>query len=208
MRPPSGRAGFSLVLGAVLGLALGGCLVPGYRFHHERDDFERIESWRMSGNALSQPAGSADWIALDAEAVRPRGDSVRYALVVDYRAADEPLGLRRGESLIVLADTARYVFSTDQVGLRKDLRGPRETARYPVSRDAMRRIALAGRIRVRVIGRSYYVDRNVTNRGLWRFRELMEAVEGIPVPPRPSRRAPSAAPPQQPAAGPGRMPAG
>lgn len=62
------------------------------------------------------------------------------------------------------------------------LRGTRETARYPVPREAMRRIATAGQIRVRMVGQRWYVDRTVTNRGLWRFRRLMEAVEGIPLP--------------------------
>jgi len=179
---------------AALCLGAGGCLLPGYALQHQRDDFGRTETWRMRGNALSVPPGADDWVALDAEAVRPRGDTVRYAFVVDYRSGDEPLGLRRGESLIVLADTARFTFSTAGARLDEDVRGPRETARYPVPGDAMRRIATAGQIRVRVVGRRYYVDRVVTNRGLWRFRRLMEAVEGIPVPPRPSRRRPAAAP--------------
>jgi hypothetical protein len=191
-----------LVAGMMMGIAAAGCGVPTYTLRHQHDDFARTDTWRMQGNALSAPAGAQDWMALDAEAVRPRGDSVRYALVVEYRAGDEPLGLRRGESLIVLADSARFAFTTQGVELDDALLGPREVARYPVSGDAMRRIATAGSIRVRVIGREYYVDRRVTNRGLWRFRRLMEAVEGIPVPPRPSRRAPAAARPPTPAPAP------
>lgn len=187
---------------ALLSAAAAGCAVPTYTLQHQRDDFARTETWRMKGNALSTPAGAQDWVALDAEAVRPRGDSVHYAFVVEYRAADEPLGLRRGESLIVLADTARFAFSTQGVDFDDNLLGPREVARYPVPAEAMRRIALATSIRVRVIGREYFVDRSVTNRGLWRFRRLMEAVEGIPVPPRPSRRAPAATRPVAPAARP------
>lgn len=195
MRVRGGRAAWI----AALCLGAGGCLLPGYSLQHQRDDFARTETWRMQGNALSVPPGADDWVALDAEAVRPRGDSVSYAFIVDYRSGDEPLGLRRGESLIVLADTARFTFSTAGARLDEDVRGPRETARYPVPADAMRRIATAGQIRVRVVGRRYYVDRVVTNRGLWRFRRLMEAVEGIPVPPRPPRRRPAA--PRPPAPG-------
>lgn len=184
-----------LLAAGLIGIATAGCVVPTYTLQHQRDDFARTETWRMKGNALSVPAGAQDWVALDAEAVRPRGDSVRYAFVVEYRAGDEPLGLRRGESLIVLADTARFAFATQSVDTGDDLLGPRETARYPVPAAAMRAIALAGSIRVRVIGREYFVDRTVTNRGLWRFRRLMEAVEGIPVPARASSRAPAAARP-------------
>ncbi|HET7464839.1 MAG TPA: hypothetical protein VFJ82_26585 [Longimicrobium sp.] len=186
------------LLAAAAAIAAAGCAVPTYTLQHQRDDFARTETWRMKGNALSVPAGAQDWVALDAEAVRPRGDSVRYAFVVEYRAGDEPLGLRRGESLVVLADSARFAFTTPRVETNDDLLGPREVARYPVPADAMRRIALAGNIRVRVIGREYFVDRSVTNRGLWRFRRLMEAVEGIPVPPRPSRRARAARPAARP----------
>jgi len=166
------------VAAAALALGMAGCLLPAPSLRHRGDDFTRTESWRMRGNALSQPAGARDWVALDAEVVRPRGAPPRYLLVVDYRAGHDPLEIRRGESLIVLADSARFVLATTRVETSGGVRGPREVARYPVERDAMRRIATAGRIRVRVIGREWYVDRTVTNRGLWRFRRLMEAVEG------------------------------
>lgn len=171
------------ITGAALLLLSGGCAFARTHVRHRADDFGRTETWLIDGNALSAPTGAQDWAALDVEAVRPRGDSIRYNFVVDYRAGSQPLRLRRGESLIVLADTARYVFSTPRVQSRRTgFRGTRETARYPVSREAMRRIATAGQIRVRMVGQRWYVDRTVTNRGLWRFRRLMDAIEGIPLP--------------------------
>jgi hypothetical protein len=171
------------IAGAALLLCSGGCAFARTHVRHRADEFAQTETWLIDGNALSAPPGAQDWAALDVEAVRPRGDTIRYTFVVDYRAGSQPLRLRRGESLIVLADTSRYVFSTAQVHSQGNgLRGSRETARYPVSREAMRRIATAGQIRVRMVGQRWYVDRTVTNRGLWRFRRLMEAVEGIPLP--------------------------
>jgi hypothetical protein len=179
-RPPLALAALAL---------LAACIPPRYQVATVRDDFAGTEVRRMEANLLDAPSGGRDWVALNAEVARDGRDSTRYALVVEYRADDDWLGIRPGESLLLLVDSQRVALASAGLAAReRQAVGVREMARYPVPGDLLQRIAGAKEVRVRVLGRRYYLDRAFGPANFRRLREFLE-------PPAPAAATPPAVAP-------------
>lgn len=172
-------------------IGLGGC-VPRYGIVQREDPFFETYSRRMRGNGLAAVGSGRDWVALGAEEVRTGRDSTLYHLVLDVRSPDRALRVRTGESLILLVDSVRTALTpagaTEQ---DESVWGERETVRYPVQLDLLRKIAAARQVRVRVVGRRYYLDREMTPANLRRFRRFLKMQE-LGEEPRPDSISPGA----------------
>ncbi|HET6230919.1 MAG TPA: hypothetical protein VFE05_12675 [Longimicrobiaceae bacterium] len=181
------------ILAALLPLVLSAC-VPRYRVAEWRDDFEQTETRQMRANVLAGEGTGHDWLALDAESSRTRGDTARYALVVDYRTSGHPLRVPAGETLVLLVDSQRVALrgaGSSGHRARSGVRGDREQARYPVFRTLLERIAAARIVRVRLAGQRYYVERSFSTLNLRHLREFL-----APPAPKPPRTPTQATTPQ------------
>ncbi len=90
--------------------------VPRYRVSTLQDEFAGTHLRHMRGNVLVAPGGAREWIALDAEARKAVGDSVRYSLIVDYRDTGDWLRIGPGETLILLVEGERLALGGSGAG--------------------------------------------------------------------------------------------
>lgn len=182
-------------LAVLVALVLTGC-VPRYRVATEHDDFAQRTATRMRDNLLQAPGGGRDWVALNAEEVRARGDSARYALALEYRSDDGWLRIRPGASLLLLADSQRITLAGPRSRRTRGPLGVREEVRYPTTRAVLERLAAAREVRVRVLGSRHYVDRSFGAANFRRLRRFLDPAADTAATPAATRSpAPSNAPP-------------
>ncbi|HEX8360813.1 MAG TPA: hypothetical protein VF613_11915 [Longimicrobium sp.] len=131
----------------------------------------------MTNNVLEARAGANDWVALNALLVGDR-DTAGYRLEVDVRSTGEPLRIRAsGESLILILDSAQVALRADPGTFRqtRSWTGVRENAVYTAPSGLLRKIAGARHVRVRVLGRKYYLERTMSAANIRRFSEFLSA---------------------------------
>ncbi len=137
---------------------------------------------RLEANLLHAPHGARDWVALNAEETRAPGDSVRYALVLEYRADDEGLRIRPGASLLLLADSQRITLTGPRSRRTRGPFGVHEAVRYPAPRALLERLASAREVRVRVLGSRHYVDRSFGEANFRRLRRFLSPADSTTAP--------------------------
>lgn len=167
--------GAALVQALAVCALSAGCL-PRYRVTTTGDDFAGVTVHRMRGNVLDDPGRGGEWIELNAEVSRRRGSDPELRLLLHYRDAERWLWIPYGESLQILADEELITLSgTGSLRSRRTavLGGVEELAAYPVSSEQLRRVARAGTVRVRVLGRREFVERRFSEAGLLRLREFI-----------------------------------
>lgn len=160
-------------------LLLTAACVPRYRVTYESDAFALQRVARMHDNVLEAAEGSRDWVALNAEVTRVVGDSAQYAFRLEYRSTDGWLNVRRGPSLLLLADSERIALTGVRGERRRGYWGTAETMRYPVSRALLDKLTSSDTVRVRVIGNRYYVDRSLGESNRVRLRRFLETADSV-----------------------------
>lgn len=106
-----------------------------------------------------------------------------YQFIVEYLGTAW-MNFRSGMSLYITADGNQYQLSTMGFPLREDMSSGniREQVVYSVTRDELLAICSAGGVRVRVIGTSSYVERDLSDKNLSRLRDFCNSyVLSLPV---------------------------
>lgn len=163
------------VLALVLSATLTGCM-PAYRVEQARDDFSQQATAAMKGNFL--PAGwrSHNWLELNAATMTKAGRP-RHVLEVVYYDANAPLEFGSAPRLLVAADsmlielTAPRPSRADRSSFRSAWR---QNLQFGITGTQLQQIAAASRVRLRLVGRREYVERELNTENRERLRKFVE----------------------------------
>lgn len=166
-----------LLLAAAALAGCAGAILESATLQHSRDDFEGITKDRMAGNVLTcgETGLGANHIGLELQRSTLKDGKRLYHLIVRY-TGDGWLFIQDGESLIFLVDGNRVAFTGDGSRARRDVVYGgivSEEAWYAATPEQLRTLAAGREVRVKVSGRTAYVERCFAQKNFDNLRDFV-----------------------------------
>ena len=160
-------------------LFFGACAIKTPDVTTYRDDISGLSTDLLSENLLDTKAPTREMIWLNASRIFKNQREFSYYLEVHYAANAETgyLDIRPGQTLVLNVDGQELKFysngSFNTRKVRKEILG--EDAVYEVTGEAMRMIADAKKVKVRVTGQNGLVEREFAPENFERFKKFVSS---------------------------------
>lgn len=177
----------------VIILFISGCATPPIKYNiiTTKDEFDNCEWKKMAGNILgdkdthfsNDEYNTLCYVELNIQRYM-KGNAIKYSLHIKYICSESGksswLFITSGESLILLVDAKRIGFTGEgSSGMREVQTAGSivyviEQAFYRITPEQIKEISYASEIKVKIIGKPYYIERFFTAENLQNFKQFYE----------------------------------